>query len=674
VKGFVVCKHDKKVKAKNSTGTKQFFVYLTRHHLDKIKEIENEEEKDSILKKGKDGISKEKKRKQEHHDIRSMFQPKKKIKLTKVQVTKKLPFVVTGPDDENAIKEFSTQTLLDNHINSNYGKYSDVEKPSFVQFIQDFVDIGAAHGHLNIDDYLVSRKSLKEKNDKNFEKKFQEKKKAIQAAAKQKELHIELDLWKNEATQEHFIGMNGLYWKNDWKEKKWIWTCTALGMEQLDSTLNLGSSEAVAQAHTAENLLKLVKKILNFWGIKELVNTYSFKATSDNGADITAAMELMGWKNVGACHVYQTTLKHAWKKAVDEDAIIDDADSAAKECSRLYKQGSLGARMKQADRPSLESESKTRWDAKFRMYDKITKNETFLRDDPDTAGILEDVPDGIFSEIAQELEFHLKNRKKLEERGPRLHMLLVILDRIETHIRKTEGTEHQKVLREAVANVLHLRRGPNTGRITCLGSIATNDHRMMTWMNPRWKKKSKTMMREQEYEEMKEEVVAEIVHILRSIGADEDDNGNDVDQEMQNEREDDYDSESEEEVEPLQLEERAEKIFDDYDAAKFKRSEFGKEQLDAWGDDPTSFFEQNKNRYPIISRLYRRKATIPLSEAEVERFFSLAKFLVEAKRYRMTARTLKVILMQNIWQKQENWELFRETVEENNTKISELEN
>ena len=46
-----------------------------------------------------------------------------------------------------------------------------------------------------------------------------------------------------------------------------------------------------------------------------------------------------------------------------------------------------------------------------------------------------------------------------------------------------------------------------------------------------------------------------------------------------------------------------------------------------------------------ISRLYRRKATIPLTEAEVETFFSLAKFLVDAKRYRMTAETLTVILI-----------------------------
>ena len=67
--------------------------------------------------------------------------------------------------------------------------------------------------------------------------------------------------------------------------------------------------------------------------------------------------------------------------------------------------------------------------------------------------------------------------------------------------------------------------------------------------------------------------VAEIVHILREIGAHHEvDNGNHVDEEMQNKRE--------EEVQPVRLEERAEKIFDDYEAAKFKISEFGKEQLD----------------------------------------------------------------------------------------------
>ena len=63
-----------------------------------------------------------------------------------------------------------------------------------------------------------------------------------------------------------------------------------------------------------------------------------------------------------------------------------------------------------------------------------------------------------------------------------------------------------------------------------------------------------------------------------------------------------------------------------------------------------------------------------MSEAEVERFFSLAKFLVNAKRYRMNAETLKVIMMQNLWQKQENQEAFQSTNEDQNTKVSEFEN
>ena len=58
---------------------------------------------------------------------------------------------------------------------------------------------------------------------------------------------------------------------------------------------------------------------------------------------------------------------------------------------------------------------------------------------------------------------------------------------------------------------------------------------------------------------------------------------------------------------------------------------------------------------------------------KAERFFLLAKFLVEEKRYRMNTRTLKVILMQNIWQKQENYKLYKEVEEEENTKVSQEE-
>ena len=48
------------------------------------------------------------------------------------------------------------------------------------------------------------------------------------------------------------------------------------------------------------NLEKLVLQILEWWEIKDLVSEYRFRCTTDNGADITAAMERRGWKNVGA--------------------------------------------------------------------------------------------------------------------------------------------------------------------------------------------------------------------------------------------------------------------------------------------------------------------------------------------------------------------------------------
>ena len=40
----------------------------------------------------------------------------------------------------------------------------------------------------------------------------------------------------------------------------------------------------------------------------------------------------------------------------------------------------------------------------------------------------------------------------------------------------------------------------------------------------------------------------------------------------------------------------------------------------------------------------------------------------------MNAETLKVIMMQNLWQKQENQEAFQSTNEDQNTKVSEFEN
>ena len=73
--------------------------------------------------------------------------------------------------------------------------------------------------------------------------------------------------------------------------------------------------------------------------------------------------------------------------------------------------------------------------------------------------------------------------------------------------------------------------------------------------------------------------------------------------------------------------------------------------MEEWGEDPTEFFQDNKLKWPVISRLYRQKSPIRSSEAEVERFFSNANYVVDIKSYSITGQNLKVMVMQNLWEK-----------------------
>ena len=113
-----------------------------------------------------------------------------------------------------------------------------------------------------------------------------------------------------------------------------------------------------------------------------------------------------------------------------------------------------------------------------------------------------------------------------------------------------------------------------------------------------------------------------------------------------------FDSDSDSEVSIETIEARAESVFQKWNEQKFKRREYGEEKLKQWGENPTEFFQNYKLTWPVISRLFRRKAPIRSSEAAVERFFSAAKFVVDSKSHKILGKNLKVIVMQNLWQKQ----------------------
>ena len=75
----------------------------------------------------------------------------------------------------------------------------------------------------------------------------------------------------------------------------------------------------------------------------------------------------------------------------------------------------------------------------------------------------------------------------------------------------------------------------------------------------------------------------------------------------------------------------------------------------------------------MISRLYRRKAPIRSSEAEVERFFSNAKYVVDSKSYSITGQNLKVMVMQNLWEKQAKKAKSVQIVSNNFKKVATIE-
>ena len=92
--------------------------------------------------------------------------------------------------------------------------------------------------------------------------------------------------------------------------------------------------------------------------------------------------------------------------------------------------------------------------------------------------------------------------------------------------------------------------------------------------------------------------------------------------------------------------ERVEKVF----RSLFQQSKM-KTQLKDWIDDPTSFWAHNREKFPLLSHVWRRVGTIKGASASAERIFSLAGFLISGWRWNMDAETLNCIVLQHNWLK-----------------------
>ena len=67
---------------------------------------------------------------------------------------------------------------------------------------------------------------------------------------------------------------------------------------------------------------------------------------------------------------------------------------------------------------------------------------------------------------------------------------------------------------------------------------------------------------------------------------------------------------------------------------------------------PSIFWATNRKEYKILSRVWRRIASIQGSSAGAERIFSLSVFLLMARRWNLDPETLMCITLLHNWYKQ----------------------
>ena len=66
---------------------------------------------------------------------------------------------------------------------------------------------------------------------------------------------------------------------------------------------------------------------------------------------------------------------------------------------------------------------------------------------------------------------------------------------------------------------------------------------------------------------------------------------------------------------------------------------------------PTSFWCEYKNAYPFLSRVFRQIGSIKGSSASSERIFSLAGFILCARRHNLDWDSLRAIALNHNWLK-----------------------
>ena len=424
-----------------------------------------------------------------------------------------------------------------------------------------------------------------------------------------------------------------------------VWTSrakhayTGLTVHYIDSSYMLQSHllevREFSESHTAVNIQEELTDILGDWGLcdKGLAGV-----TTDNGANITSAVGLLGWSH---CHL--PCFSHTLQLGVEKAMKIPLVAKALARCRRLvcYFNHSAKAcyilKKKQDDlhhpKHALVQDVVTRWNSSFYMVTRVLEQQQ-----PLCATLLETRRGDLMpsdSEFAT-IECYKDVMKPLvditEAVGaekwvtistirPLLHKLL------NKHLKPSLASDSQMVtaLKEAIFSDLS---GRYTGSILGITTKAA-------FLDPRFK--SLLFLKPEEKRDVEFQIESEMVAIMIA------EDGR-------------RPKESEPPVKRYRGEHKLMELLEDVvnptlqDQSTIPATERAKTELsryvgeDSTGKNPLQWWSEHSSRYPTLNQLALKYLCIPATSVPSERAFSIAGHIVNEKRACLLPETVNMMV------------------------------
>lgn len=476
--------------------------------------------------------------------------------------------------------------------------------PGFLSLADKLISIGHHYGPVKAKDILPHRTTVPKLVRKDRDDKRQSLMSKLIKLQSQG-LAITLDLWTEDYTKGHYIGMNVHY------ISKGILSEATLCVKELEEI----SANAV-------NIHIEIINMLDLYGID--INNVAF--VTDRGPEIIAALKDYAFRlNCGA-HILKNIVDEMLNK-ISANNLINSLLESCRSLVKYTKKSGVQSHLPN----SLKNEVQSRWNATLSMIKSIEKAQETndLKDFlelKERSDLLTDIDNELLDELIglldlfQEATLHFEVKKQ-----PTIHFLSLYRVSIEEHLLPDED-DSDAIAEMKIHGLAYLREN----------WILDDFQKKAVFFHPKLKRLNMFDNGDQLIEEIRKEAAA----LETSLDGDaEDGDADDGDA-------DDRDAEDDDEQEYQPPRKRRKVNEEDSIIDEFCNSNFSDQPLDDVQQylnsfvvvpqngkiDLCKFWYEHREMYPALYKLSLKYLCVPASSATAESKFSLAGFLVNERR------------------------------------------